>query len=455
MVGLFRQSAGAKTNEAEAFAGRACEAIGAEYQFFSAGNAKKPDPANLDLEHVVSMALRDRPEIEGGIWSPSVGSVAYAYPTYEGATPKTDVPNAELTRIGDINKMTGQTERPYSHRYVGPTETLIIVGCPIKETSNTAWAMTRVHTTSGRSYIQLMLGLSSLLAMVVAAIVIAMRLVLTWSKHITTIERALSNNDLMELPQLDLTGERELDQIVLALNEAGTQLTVAKQDAVRQSEQIAQVEKLASIGRITAGIAHELRNPMAAMRLKIENTENRPDRMMGALQFVEEQITRLDRLLHRLLHLASPDVPEVRAVAIPEFLAAAIKVHEDAAQLKHIRFNQKSSIENASFDPAKMFGAIENLILNAIAATPQGGVIEVRAEKRGNNLVLTVVDSGPGPSPKVADRLFEPFVTDRPSGTGLGLPIVLEVARAHGGTSRLVRLEEHTIFEIEIPWLES
>lgn len=456
MVGLFHQSAGAKTNEAEALAGRACEAISAEYHFLLVGSAKNADqPINAELQNVVGMALRDRPEIEGGIWSASLGNVAYAYPTYDGATSKTDIPTAELGRIGDINSMTSKTERAYSRRYVAPAETLIIVGCPIQGTSNTAWAMTRVHTASGRSYVQLMLGLVSLLVMVVASIVIALRLVLTWSKHITTIERMLNNNDLLDLPQLSTTGERELDQIVVALNEAGKQLTTAKLNAVRQSEQIAQVERLASIGRVTAGVAHELRNPMAAMRLKIENTEGRPERTIAALQFVEEQITRLDRVLHRLLHLASPDYPHVRAVSISEFLASAVEIHKDAASLRGIRFTQSSSIETASFDPAMMLGAIENLILNALVAAPGGGLIEVAASKRGNNLVLTVADNGPGPSQKVADRLFEPFVTDRSSGTGLGLSIVLEVARSHGGTARFMRLHEHTIFEIEIPWLES
>src|SRR5579863_6658247 len=169
MVGLFRQSATAQAGQAEAESGRACDAIAGAYRFYSAGwqgPAHGPDEAvRRDLTAVVQTALRDRAGIEGGIWQGDVGSIAYAYPTYEGSGPKTDLPQAELPRIGDINAIAANEDRSISGRYASPSQTLLLTACPLPEASIhlTAWTMTRVVTFAGRAYEQLMMGLAVLL----------------------------------------------------------------------------------------------------------------------------------------------------------------------------------------------------------------------------------------------------------------------------------------------------
>src|SRR5216684_2875847 len=102
MIDLFRQSATAQVGEADAEIGRACDAIAGAYRFYSAG-WQRPAPAfdeslRSGLTTVVQTALRNRQHVEGGIWQSEAGSFAYAFPTYEGAGPKTDVPQAELPR---------------------------------------------------------------------------------------------------------------------------------------------------------------------------------------------------------------------------------------------------------------------------------------------------------------------------------------------------------------------
>ncbi|MGH6971039.1 MAG: hypothetical protein ACREEQ_05450, partial [Caulobacteraceae bacterium] len=118
MVGLFRQSATAQAGQAEAEIGRACDAIASAYRFYSSGwqgPARGPndEAVRRDLTTVVQTALRDRTGIEGGIWQDDTGSLAYAFPTYQGTGPKTDVPLAELPRIREANIAAIARDRPF------------------------------------------------------------------------------------------------------------------------------------------------------------------------------------------------------------------------------------------------------------------------------------------------------------------------------------------------------
>src|SRR5438093_12012604 len=107
---------------------------------------------------------------------------------------------------------------------------------------------------------------------------------------------------------LPTTGERELDRIVTALNEAGRRLADARRQADQLARQVAAGERLAAIGRVTAGLAHEIRNPIAAMRLKAESAiAADPERKSGALSMILSQIERLDRLIGRLLSVTERD----------------------------------------------------------------------------------------------------------------------------------------------------
>lgn len=107
------------------------------------------------------------------------------------------------------------------------------------------------------------------------------------------------------------------------------------------------------------------------------------------------------------------------------------------------------------FDTEQIYRALDNLILNAIENTPTGGMIEVQAQHRDDTLVFCVRDSGPGVPLDIRERLFDPFVTGRSGGTGLGLAFVRDIARAHGGEARLVPTSQGAEFEIEIPWSRS
>jgi signal transduction histidine kinase len=463
MVGLFRQSATAQAGQAAAEISRACDAIGKAYAFYSAGWQGPTPPADDaalrgGLTTVVQTALRDRPGIEGGIWQGGTGSLAYAFPTYQGSGPKTDLPQAELPRIQAVNQTALAEERQASSRYNAASQILLVTACPLPGpmAGLTGWTMTRVFTFVGSGYWQLMAGLGILFATVLVAAALLMRLTMKWSGHVAQIERALGAHDIAALPTLPITGERELDRIVTALNEAGRRLATARQQAEQLARQVATAERLAAIGRVAAGVAHEIRNPIAAMRLKAENAiAGDTERKSQVLPVILEQIRRLDGLLHRLLSVTERDRPRRETVPLAGFLRACAAGQAELAEAKRIVLECRADGATACFDAEQMRRALDNLVANAIEAAPTATRIVITARRDANDLVLSVHDEGAGPPAAIRDHLFEPFVTGRAGGTGLGLSIVREVAGAHGGTARLAEVASGTSFEIVVPWHSS
>lgn len=354
-----------------------------------------------------------------------------------------------------MNQTARGEDRPVSSRYDSRSQTLLLTACPLSGpiAQLTGWTMTRVFTFAGRAYWQLMAGLGVLLASVLAAATLLARLTLTWSRHVSRIETALAAHDIATLPALGPTGERELDRIITALNEAGRRLAEGREHAEQLSKQVAAGERLAAIGRVAAGLAHEIRNPIAAMRLRAENAiAGYAERKREALSVILAQIERLDALVRRLLSATERDRPRRERVDLPTFMESCIAAHDELAEARGIALECTADRCHGEFDPERMRHALDNLILNAIQAAPSCSRIRVAAVREADGLVLAVHDEGAGPPPEIRDRLFEPFVTGRPDGTGLGLSVVREVAEAHGGTVRLAAAPTGTTFEIVLPW---
>ena len=459
MVGLFHQSATAQSAQAEAQVARACDGIAGTYRFYAAGwqgPARGLDDEALrrELTTVLQTALRDRTGIEGGVWQVEKESLAYAYPTYQGSGPKTDLPQAELARIRALNQTALSQEREVSSRYDAATQILLLAACPLPGPipNLTGWTMTRVVTFAGPAYRQLMAGLAVLLASVLAAAAVLTPLTVKWSRHVGQIETALKSHDLAELPRLAPTGERELDRIVRALNEAGQRLGDARDTADRLTRQVNAAQRMATIGRVAAGVAHEIRNPIAAMLLKAETAiAGDSGRKDQALNLILTQIQRVDALLRRLLSATEPNQLRPQRVDIRGFLSSRLTAHADLARAKEVSLDSQVYQDSASFDPEQMRSALDNLILNAIQAAPSRSRVTVTARAAGGSLVLSVHDEGSGPPAGIREHLFEPFVTGRADGTGLGLWIVREIASAHGGTTRIGLWNSGTTFEIAIP----
>jgi signal transduction histidine kinase/type II secretory pathway pseudopilin PulG len=460
MFGLFRQSAAAQAGQAEAEIGRACEAIQSAYHSLSSNwrgpsrGSNADEQLSEDLTPVVRTALKNRPGVEGGIRLGGDQRLAYAFPTYQGGGPKTDEPAAELPRIGSVNREALAQGGSVLRHYEASSQILLIAACPLSGPipGLTGWAMTRVFTFAGDSYRLLMAGIGVLLAAVLGAAALLTRLTLSWSRHVGRIEAALKTHQVSALPTLPMTGERELDRIVTALNDAGERLALSRQRADDLARRLAVGERLAAIGRLTAGVAHEFRNPISAMRLKAEGgISGDAARKDQALSSILGQVDRLDDLLRRLLSVTAREETRNVAVKLAPFLEACASAHRELASAKGLAAEWRADVDEWQFDPNQMRNALDNLVLNAIEAAPANSVIVLGAKRDGDSLILSVHDDGAGPPAEVRERLFEPFVTGRADGIGLGLSIAREIAGAHGGVARLAERGVGTTFEIVLP----
>jgi len=465
LLSLYRQSTTEQLRRASAAVAHGCDAIAGRYQFFVAGSTSPPTDLRAPefaqgLTGAVQIALRDLPGVEGGIWQAEQGSLAYAFPTYEGTGEKTDLPPAEEPQIRGLADAAALDGLPVDRRRDTQSQSLLLRACPLPGPIPhlSAWTMARVITAGGRSYIEAMAGLGVLLVVVLGSAAWLGRLLFGWMQRVRRLEAALgSGTD--ELPRIERTGQRDLDRIIDAINRAGSRLGDARREAEALAREVAESQRLATLGRVVAGVAHEIRNPIAAMRLKAENAVVAgPDisRKDQALRAIIEQIGRLENLLRNLLSSVQRANPMSAPVAdVIALLDRRVELFREQAAAHGLALKVEGSTIPAVFDTARISQAIDNLILNAMQNTPPGGCVTIGVEHSADRLLLSVADTGHGVPEDVRPQLFEPFVTARPEGTGLGLAVVREIAEAHGGNVRAVHRRDGTTFVVELPWQPS
>lgn len=460
MFGVYAQSTGVQVAQADLAVGRACREIIDRYAVLIA--QRGGTDAEAGLEGVVEAALSGAPGVEGGIWSASAGPVTYAFPTYEGTGPKTDLPAAERDTIAALNAQALRVDHAVSLNRPSRTQVLLLQACPLRGPAPglSAWTMARAHVSDGPVYTRFLAGLGFLAATVLGSAAFLGWFLYGFSGRIARLEAALAAPppDGEDLPRLGRTGERELDRLVDALNAAGGRLREARARVVA-------AERLAAVGRLAASIAHEIRNPIAAMRLKAENAlvSGDPDRAASALRTVLGQINRVDTLLRDLLNLTQARPLSRVPTAVAPLLAESVGLHEDCASRRAVQVATAAArlpeADHPHIDRAQVARALDNLLLNALQNAPPGGRVSVGAERvtveGAVRLWLRVSDTGPGVDPAIRASLFEPFVTGRPDGTGLGLAIVREIALAHRGEVRLVADAPETTFVLDLPWRPS
>jgi len=210
------------------------------------------------------------------------------------------------------------------------------------------------------------------------------------------------------------------------------------EQAQRREREAIRAEQLAAVGQLAAGVAHEVRNPLVAIKLLIESALAGGELTADDLRVIHGEVGRLERAAQGLLDFARPAPPRREAVDLRAVVGAAIDLVRGRAALQNVQVEVETppGPAVAAVDAAQMQGVLVNLLLNALDAMPSGGRATVGLGRTDRTVTLTVRDTGPGIAPGILRRLFEPFASTRDTGTGLGLHVSRRVVRDHGGDIR-------------------
>lgn len=215
----------------------------------------------------------------------------------------------------------------------------------------------------------------------------------------------------------------------------------AAQEKLR--EELRRSEQLAALGKLLAGLAHEIRNPLAGIRSTIQLWQRMPDQaqVTGSIDAVVQATERLNEILTRLLHFARTEHAERRPIQVNDLVIETFKLLEAQAhgQIVSLELDLERGLPLVPGSQAALRQVLLNLATNALQAMPDGGRLLCRThhQRQARAVEITVGDTGPGVSPKDREHLFEPFFTTRSEGTGLGLALCREIVLQHGGLIEL------------------
>jgi two-component system sensor histidine kinase PilS (NtrC family) len=234
-------------------------------------------------------------------------------------------------------------------------------------------------------------------------------------------------------------------------------------EVVAMERELRRSERLAAVGELSASIAHEIRNPLAAISGSIQvmagNSPKRADESQRLMEIVVREVDRLDRLISDFLAFARPGEPRIELVALEELVTEVLAMFE-ASRPERVSIEQRLHPGlGVHADPGQLRQVLWNLLVNAAQAMPQGGIVRIEARPSRGRLPqegrsagrmdeqkpvwaeITVLDQGAGIPKELVDRVFDPFFTTKAGGTGLGLAIVHRVIAEHRG---VVRVEQRT-----------
>ncbi|MGH9328492.1 MAG: two-component system sensor histidine kinase NtrB [Terriglobia bacterium] len=242
-----------------------------------------------------------------------------------------------------------------------------------------------------------------------------------------------------------------------ALFDTTNQLRQAHRELRDNFESLKRAERLYALGQLSAGLAHEIRNPLASIEgaagvLRRENPSER--RRLEFLDIIQKESRRLNQLLTRFLRFAKPAAPDIRVVGIGDLLDSVVSLarHADGAGRVELRKEIKPGASTVECDPEQMKQVLLNLVMNAAQAMPQGGTVVLRAQRDDSRFSIDVEDQGVGISQENVERVFDPFFTTKDAGTGLGLSVAHQIINQHGGRLTVLRNSpEGVTVRISIP----
>lgn len=222
------------------------------------------------------------------------------------------------------------------------------------------------------------------------------------------------------------------------LQKTTEQLGLVYKELQENFERMKRTERLYAIGQLSAGLAHEIRNPLASLSGAIGILRRNPsaiEKRSECLDIMNKECQRLNNLLTSFLDYAKPRPPRLLKIDISSVLDSVIGLVSHTLDQKTISLRKETALQLpvVECDPELLKQVLVNLLINAIQASPNGGEILLQARIRGSDLIIQVRDQGSGVSSENLDKIFDPFFTTKEHGTGLGLSVAYQIVEQFGG----------------------
>ena len=246
-------------------------------------------------------------------------------------------------------------------------------------------------------------------------------------------------------------------EIKLYAEELETRVAERTAELVETHQQLMNQERIAALGRAAAQVAHEVKNPLAGLLLYSlhlqSKSENFSESQTYLVDKIVETINHLTSRVEQILGFARPVNLDLQPGNLNEIVNDILELLRP--QLRAKKIDVRLSLGEQAYaivDESSIRGALLNLILNAIEATPEHGVVSIANKRAGDSVRLEITDTGPGFDEEKAKKIFEPFYTTKAGGLGLGMPYAKRIIEQHGGTISLnSRPGEGTTISVALP----
>lgn len=389
--------------------------------------------------------------VDGGFYSSAADALVGAFLRARGANlEKSDTDRLSAAAHAAVLQSTRKavaSHGPSSQILTEGQDITLISALPLQKGQRyigSAWTAMRISSLPGTNRFRTYLIAVGLGIAAFACVLLTLLVVRGLQSGVRKIEgglRNLEHNLGSEIPVE--TDPEEIRQIASAINRLGATLRDKIESERQIEDRLRHAERLAALGRLIAGVAHEVRNPLATIRLRLQMCQQDAlssdvkDSCVIALQEVE----RLNGMVNRLLSFSRPVHLEAQPTNLGRLVEQRLGNFAELAKEHHVKVVSKFNrdFKPVRVDQSRMAQVFDNIIRNAIDSMAEsGGTLCVNVTTEGKTAESSEVcvefnDTGEGINPEVVSRIFDPFFTTKPTGTGLGLSICHELVQAHGG----------------------
>jgi signal transduction histidine kinase len=445
---------------------------------FSRQNKELPplsNPAAASSREVLTLlsrvVLQSVEGVRGGFYSKTSDALlGDSISTPEAPAEKSEgenTPGDEQRILLEVAKSAAETHQP-SERVISSTAIIVLIeAVPIRDGYSivgSAWTVKRLGVLPGANRFRAYLITAGLGIAALASVLLTLLVIRNLQGGVRKIEGGLQSLEGNLTAQIDSESDpEEIQRIAQAINRLGVALSENIQREKQIESQLRHAERLAGLGRLVAGVAHEVRNPLATIRLRVQMCRRDADEQIvkESCSVALEEIERLNGIVNRLLNFARPVQLHRERADLRNLVEERMESFRDWARKRGIALNTELPRENVSLqvDRDRMAQVFDNIIQNALEAMSEGGgtlsaklVSQSNMTDNGSGVCVEFLDTGRGMNHSVASHVFDPFFTTKPSGTGLGLSICHELVQAHGGDIRVESEEGRgTSIKITIP----